>query len=139
MATVKPDFRGPALASLLASVLASVLALALGPAAAQAPAPATEAGVKPPPLPKPIQRRSVQQAIEPTPRIVTEGYRPTLTVRPPTPAPQPLAPPARMNSCGPGGCFDTGGARYNGNGIGNTLLSPNGQLCVKGVVNAQCF
>ncbi|GGE67192.1 hypothetical protein [Massilia psychrophila] len=134
MKTAKPDFRGPA----LASVLASVLALALGPAAAQAPAPATakEAGVKPPPVPKPIKRRSVQQAIEPTPRIVTEGYRPTATVRPPAAAPQP---PARMNSCGPGGCFDTGGARYNGNGGGNTLLSPNGQLCVKGVVNAQCF
>ena len=98
--------------------------------AAPAPAPA--------PARKLIKRRSVQQVIEPTPRIVTDGYRPTLTVRPPAALPGPLPPPTRMNSCDAGGCFDTGGVRYNG-GVGSTLLSPQGQLCTRGVVNAQCF
>jgi hypothetical protein len=136
METVKP-----------AVFAALTLALAFGLARAQAPvtpaAPtAQEANpaVKPPPTRKPIRRRSVQQIIEPTMPIVTEGYRPTLTVRPPaTPGAAPTqAPPVRMNTCGAGGCFDTGGARYNGSG-GSTLLSPKGQLCVQGAVNAQCF
>jgi hypothetical protein len=143
METVTPGF--------VALALALAFGLARAQAQAPAPAPATptareagaETGVKPPPNRKPIKRRSVQQVIEPTPRIVTEGYRPTLTVRPPAAmpapaAPSPGAPPVRMNTCGAGGCFDTGGARYNG-GVGNTLLSPKGQLCIQGAVNAQCF
>jgi hypothetical protein len=136
METVKPVFA------------ALALALAFGLARAQGQAPVTPTaptaqeanpGVKPPPTRKPIRRRSVQQIVEPTMPIVTEGYRPTLTVRPPaTPgAMPPQAPPVRMNTCGAGGCFDTGGARYNGSGA--ALLSPKGQLCVKGAVNAQCF
>ena len=139
MKTVKPAF------------IALTLALAFGVARAQAPAPATpaareagadagaEAAPKPPPARKPIKRRSVQQIIEPTPRIVIEGYRPTLTVRPPAaPGAAPSQAPVRMNTCGAGGCFDTEGARYNG-GVGNTQLSPKGQLCIQGAVNAQCF
>ncbi|MDB5936758.1 MAG: hypothetical protein JWQ01_4102 [Massilia sp.] len=94
----------------------------------------------PPPNRKPIKRRSVQQVIEPTMPIVTEGYRPTLVVRPPAALPTqvPSQPPVRMNSCDAGGCTDTGGARYN-SGVGNTLTGPQGQLCTKGLVNAQCF
>jgi hypothetical protein len=89
---------------------------------------------------KPIKRRSVQQIIGPTPPIVTEGYRPSLTVPPPAAMPAPSAPapgPVRMNSCDAGGCTDTSGARYNG--AGSTVIGPQGQLCTKGVVNAQCF
>jgi hypothetical protein len=159
METDKPDF----IASSLALVLAALLALALGPARAQeqatapaqaqppASAPATpkevgaDTAVKPPPKRKPSRRRSVQQVIEPTPPIVTDGYRPTLTVRPPAAPPGPASPPPsspRMTTCGAGGCFDSNGARFNGSGnggAGSTLLSPKGQLCVQGPVNAQCF
>jgi hypothetical protein len=103
--------------------------------------PAAEVPIQPAPPPnrKPIKRRSVQQVIEPTPPIVTEGYRPTLTVRPPAALPsasQQTQP--RLNSCDAGGCTDTSGARYNG-GVGNTLIGPQGQLCTKGIVGAQCF
>lgn len=128
-----------------------VLPLASAAAGAQQQAPADPPAAKeaaadpaaqpvPPPKRKPIKRRSVQQVIEPTPPIVTDGYRPTLVTRPPAAlpgtAPAPSSP--RMNSCDAGGCTDTSGARYNG-GVGNTLLSPQGQLCTKGVVSAQCF
>jgi hypothetical protein len=102
--------------------------------AAAAEAPATPAA---PLKRKPTKRRSVQQVIEPTPRIVTDGYRPALTVRPPATVPEPLPAPLRMNSCDAGGCYDTGGARYNG--VGTTLLGPQGQLCTRGAVTTQCF
>ncbi len=107
-----------------------------------APAPAPERSavpdVKPPPKRKPLKRRSVQQVIEPTPRIVTEPYRPILEVRPPAPLPQPIPGPVRMNSCDGAGCTDVNGNRFNG-GIGTTLIGPQGQLCNKGLVSAQCF
>ena len=126
-----------------ASLIALMLALSLASVGAQEQAPpakeaTADADVKPPPKRKPIKRRSVQQVIEPTPRIVTDGYRPTLTARPPAALPGPVPPPTRMNACDGGGCFDTGGARYNG-GVGPTVLSPQGQLCVKGAVTTQCF
>jgi hypothetical protein len=127
---------------LTALLLALSLAAAGVRAQEQAPAAqeaAAEAPAKPavPPKRKPVKRRSVQQVIEPTPPIVTDGYRPTLVVRPPAPSPLPVAPPVRMNSCDGGGCTDTSGARYNG--PGPAMTSPQGQLCVKGIVNAQCF
>lgn len=126
-----------ALSLALAGVRAQQQELAESPAEKVATA---EAPAKPavPPKRKPIKRRSVQQIIEPTPRIVTDGYRPTLEVRPPSALPAPVPGPVRMNSCDAGGCTDTSGARFNG-GVGNTLLGPQGQLCTKGVVNAQCF
>jgi hypothetical protein len=142
------DYLKPALTALLLAM--SLASAGVGaqertqtaPSAAQAPAAKTEPGpdAKPavPPKRKPIKRRSVQQVIEPTPRIVTDGYRPTLEVRPPSALPAPVAGPVRMNSCDAGGCTDTSGARFNG-GVGNTLIGPQGQLCTKGVVNAQCF
>jgi hypothetical protein len=86
-------------------------------------------------------RRSVQQVIEPTPRIgaATPSYGPTLTARPPPAALSgPPPSPVRINGCDAGGCNDTSGQRYNG-GVGNTLLGPQGQLCTKGVAGAQCF
>ncbi|MES2757539.1 MAG: hypothetical protein V4693_09215 [Pseudomonadota bacterium] len=128
------------------TAFAAAMALACGGAPAQQqPAPETPAAAAPakpvaPPNRKPIKRRSVQQVIESTPPIVTEGYRPTLVVRPPAVLPSALQPQPqpRINSCDAGGCLDTSGARYN-SGVGNTLIGPQGQLCTKGVVNAQCF
>ena len=98
-------------------------------------APAAPAPSKPR---KPIKRRSVQQVIEPTPRIGAEPYRPILEVRPPIPLPQTIPGPVRMNSCDGAGCTDVNGNRFNG-GVGTTLIGPQGQLCNKGPVTAQCF
>ncbi|HEU4376434.1 MAG TPA: hypothetical protein VFS02_23270, partial [Telluria sp.] len=72
-------------AMLLALPLASAGARAQEPPPV-APAPklvAPDAKPAVPPRRKPLKRRSVQQVIEPTPPIVTEGYRPTLVIRPP--------------------------------------------------------
>ncbi|WP_143752789.1 hypothetical protein [Massilia eurypsychrophila] len=144
------DYLKPVLATLLvamslttAGARAQEPALAPDTPAAGTPAkPAAEAPIKPAPPPnrKPIKRRSVQQVIEPTPPIVTDGYRPTLTVRSPAALPSASPPQSqpRLNSCDAGGCTDTGGARYN-SGVGNTLIGPQGQLCTKGIVGAQCF
>jgi hypothetical protein len=109
-------------------------ATAQAPATVRSPATPTRPAAR-----KPIKRRSVQQVIEPTPRIVTEPYRPALTVRPPPAAlSDPLPGPVRLNGCDGGGCSDLNGARYNG-GVGNSLIGPQGQLCTRGIVNAQCF
>jgi hypothetical protein len=136
-----------------ASLATMILALWLAPTGARAqqdvPKPAPEARQEkaelplkpvPPPNRKPIKRRSVQQVVESTPRIggATPSYGPTLTPRPPAASPGPLPAPVRINGCDAGGCNDTSGQRYNG-GVGNTLLSPQGQLCTKGAVGAQCF
>jgi hypothetical protein len=130
-----------------ALLLALSLAVACVPAqpqeldqspAEQAATPKAPAKPVPAPNCKPTRRRSVQQIIEPTPRIVTDGYRPTLVVRPPAALPAPVPGPVRMNSCDAGGCTDTSGARFN-SGTGATLTGPQGQLCTRGVVNAQCF
>lgn len=103
--------------------------------AAAVAAPAAPASSKPR---KPVKRRSVQQVIEPTPRIGAEPYRPILEVRPPIPLPQTIPGPVRMNSCDGAGCTDVNGNRFNG-GVGTTLIGPQGQLCNKGPVTAQCF
>jgi hypothetical protein len=133
------DYVKPAFAALM-------LALSLASAGLRAqeqppvvPEAAAEPPAKPavPPKRQPVKRRSVQQVIEPTPPIVTDGYRPTLVIRPPATLPSPVPPPVRMNSCDGGGCTDTSGVRYNG--AGAAVTSPQGQLCVKGIVNAQCF
>jgi len=132
MHTVQPGLTASAQA------LALALMLALTPAPAQTLPAARQADrgpvVAPPPAGKPVQRRSVRQTIEATPRIVTDGHRPTLRSGPPAPAP---APPFRLDTCDAGGCFDSSGARFNGGGA--PLLGPKGQLCTRGVVNAQCF
>ena len=137
MDTAKPAFAAPALALAMALMLMLMLASTPMPAGA-------EAVVKPPPVREVAKRRSVRQVIEPTPRIVTHGYRPTLGVGPPAlpltapPAlPGPPVPLLRLDTCDAGGCFDSGGARVNGGGA--ALLGPQGQLCMKGVLNAQCF
>ena len=132
----------------IAFLLACSLALANGhardqqrPEPAQKAAPASVPVSAAPPKArqsKPVKRRSVQQVIEPTPRIVTDPYRPILEVHPPVPLPQTIPGPVRMNSCDGAGCTDVNGNRFNG-GVGTTLIGPQGQLCNKGLVNAQCF
>jgi len=134
-------------AARLTLALALMLALTPAPVQAQTPPAARQAEhgrvVAPPPAGKPVQRRSVQQTIEATPRIVTDGDRPTLRPGPPAPTPAPTLAPTpslRLDTCDAGGCFDSSGARFNGGGgVGAPMLGPTGQLCTRGVVNAQCF
>lgn len=92
-----------------------------------------------PPHWKPTRRRSVQQVIEPTARIgsAAPAYVPAPAPQSPPAVPAPPA-PVRNRECDAGGCYDANGQRYNG-GVGNTLLGPQGQLCTRGVVGAQCF
>ncbi|HJV53836.1 MAG TPA: hypothetical protein VJ652_20385, partial [Noviherbaspirillum sp.] len=46
-------------------------------------------------------------------------------------------PPPTIGTCDPGGCWDTGGNRYNG---GNgTFLNGSGRLCQRNGVSIQCF
>jgi hypothetical protein len=111
-------------------------------AAAKPPAKAKEAKpVKPPP-----KRRAVWQVIDPVRPIgsaAPEPYRPTLTPPAPT-APLPSAitappPPGPVQlNCGPAGCSDMNGNRYQG-GVGNTLLDGQGRTCTRMGTTAQCF
>ncbi len=124
--------------ALIALLMACAFAYAQETPAPVAPEQTAGPEVKPPPKRKPLKRRSVQQVIEPTPRIGAEPYRPILEVRPPIPLPQTIPGPVRMNSCDAAGCTDINGNRFNG-GVGTTLIGPQGQLCNKGPVTAQCF
>lgn len=143
------DYLKPALTALiLVSTLLVAGSAAQERASAAAPqasapkaAPATPAQSAPKKK-KLAPRRPVQQQIArmpPAPPVATEGYRPALTPRAPLPpaAAGPAA-PAQLNSCDRGGCTDTGGVRYNG-GVGNTAVSPRGQLCTRGPGGMQCF
>jgi pyruvate/2-oxoglutarate dehydrogenase complex dihydrolipoamide acyltransferase (E2) component len=91
-----------------------------------------------------VRRRSVQQVIDgmpPSPRIATEGYRPTpYPAAPPAPGPQPVAPPppAQINSCIGAACTDASGALYNG-GVGNATINSQGRLCNRSATTMQCF
>lgn len=62
--------------------------------------------------------------------------------KPPAPvaAPRDLtpAPPSVIGVCDPGGCWDTGGNRYNG-GASGTFLNGSGRLCQRNGVSMQCF
>lgn len=136
---MKPSLIAPMLALSLALSLASAGAQEQTPATPPAAKGATATDVKPSPKRKPLRRRSVQQVIEPTPRIASDAYRPTLTARPPTARAAPGQPETapRMNTCDAGGCFDTNGARYNG--VGPAVLGPQGRLCTRGAVTTECF
>jgi hypothetical protein len=103
---------------------------------------------KPEPKKKPIKRRSVQQVIgsmPASPPIVTDGYRPTLTL--PSPATPSLTvgtpviappPPVQLNGCNAGGCNDVSGNHYSP-GVGNATVSPQGRLCNRVGNSMQCF
>jgi hypothetical protein len=46
--------------------------------------------------------------------------------------------PTPVTGCDPGGCWDTGGNRYN-SGAGNTYLNNAGKLCTRNGAWMQCF
>ncbi len=48
------------------------------------------------------------------------------------------APPPTIGTCDSGGCWDTGGNRYNG-GANGTFLNGSGRLCQRNGVSMQCF
>jgi len=62
--------------------------------------------------------------------------------KPPSAAPAPpvttTPPPPAVGICDPGGCWDTGGNRYNG-AAGGILLNGKGKPCVRNGVSIQCF
>jgi hypothetical protein len=86
---------------------------------------------------RPMPRRPVSQIIEAMPspaappRVAMPPLPPSAPLRAPS-APQPLG------NCGAGGCYDAGGA-WQGNGVGNTTVAPNGKLCQRNGIWLQCF
>ncbi|KIF83237.1 hypothetical protein [Noviherbaspirillum autotrophicum] len=48
------------------------------------------------------------------------------------------APAPTVGVCDPGGCWDTGGNRYNG-GANGTFLNGSGKLCQRNGTSMQCF
>lgn len=123
------------------------------------------AQTKPPPRRPP--RRSVEQILTPTPRILgsavpadavqgpgmmagagapvsagsgTLTYGPTLETR--VPPPSRAAPAGAVGTnpatCAGPNCLDGNGQRL-GTGIGTTAITPQGRLCTKGLVGVQCF
>jgi len=65
------------------------------------------------------------------------GLQPSLQPSLPSTVPGAAPPPALINQCGPAGCTDTSGARYNG--AGGALISPQGRLCSNNGVTVTCF
>jgi hypothetical protein len=89
------------------------------------------------PAQRPMPRRPVPQIVEPMP---SRAAPPRVAV-PPLPPSAPLrapSPPQPLGNCGAGGCYDAGGA-WQGNGVGNTTVAPNGKLCQRNGIWLQCF
>lgn len=93
-------------------------------------------------------RRAVDQVLTPTPRIVgsTPAGTPVLSDGPAhAAAPAPAAVPPRGSvpaTCSGNGCYDASGQRLGtgaGTGVGSPAVTPQGQLCTRGVVGVQCF
>ncbi|WP_426110952.1 hypothetical protein [Massilia sp. PWRC2] len=84
-------------------------------------------------------RRAVTQQLTPTPRILGSSATPAIASpgRPAVPAPvrQQGSVPATCNGAG---CVDASGQRL-GTGVGNAAVTPQGQLCTRGLVGVQCF
>jgi hypothetical protein len=89
------------------------------------------------PAQRPMPRRPVPQIVErmppssQPPRVAMPQLPPSAPLRVPS-APQPLG------NCGAGGCYDAGGA-WQGNGVGNTSVAPNGKLCQRNGIWLQCL
>jgi hypothetical protein len=96
------------------------------------------AALKPIAPARPSKRRSVSGSSNRRPHRRRRCRRTPAVRAPGAPLPEPLPAPVRFSGCDAGGCNDTSGQRYLG-GVGNTLLGPQGQLCTRGAVGAQCF
>jgi hypothetical protein len=131
-------------------ILALALALPLpapGHCAGAAPdrlraqqAPHTQVGDKKQALPP---RRSVPARIPETLIVPSTTTQVPLARPPSTTTPRPAPPaqadrPSPLTGCDPGGCWDSGGNRYNG-GAGNTYLNGAGKLCTRNGAWMQCF
>lgn len=85
-------------------------------------------------------RRSVP-AIPPATVATTPPVTvPLVSSRPPPVSTLPAQPnrPLPVTGCDPGGCWDTGGNRYN-NSAGNTYLNNAGRLCTREGAWIHCF
>ena len=146
------------LAALVAMAPATGSALAQSdpaPAATPVPTPTPAApSLTPAQKAKLAPRRPTRQIVGSPLPIVTEGYRPTLTARPASGAPDPVgtlpvhptpsnaAPPAPMpvpvGSCTAGGCTGADGVRYNA-GAAGVAVDPAGRTCHQVGTTMQCF
>jgi len=123
-----------------------------GPSAAEkttpAPQPKADARPRDPSARAPRSRRhAVAQVVTPTPRIMGSAaresgspvltYGPALQARPAQPAPESVR-GTLPATCTGAGCVDGAGQRLNP-GVGNTVTTPQGQLCTRGLVGVQCF
>jgi hypothetical protein len=91
------------------------------------------------PAKKPAKRRAVRQILDDEVRSAAPSavYAPQLTH--PGAVVQPMSGPASpvILNCVGASCADASGARFNG-GIGTTLISPQGKLCVDNGLTVQC-
>lgn len=135
--TLTPAPAAAAAASATAANHTNAARAAVPPASPRQHAAATVADVVPV---KPQPRRAVTQQLTPTPRILGSAARP-LTPDAASPALRPGAAPAQGSvpaTCGATGCVDVNGQRM-GTGVGNAVVTPQGQLCTRGLVGVQCF
>lgn len=148
----------PCIAALVALALATGSALAQtdpapAPTPVLAPTPAVQS-LTPAQKAKLAPRRPTRQIVGSPLPIVTEGYRPTLTVRPASGAPDPagtlpvhptpsnaapVAPlPVPVGICTAGGCTGADGVRYNA-GAAGVAVDPTGRTCHQVGTTMQCF
>lgn len=86
-----------------------------------------------------------KKAAAPRRAVTRNAERPVAPVAPSTSSAPVILPPysatapaPTIGTCDPGGCWDTGGNRYNG-GTNNTFLNGSGRLCQRNGVSMQCF
>jgi len=73
--------------------------------------------------------------MEKLPAPAVDAGRPVLPAPPTSPRP-PAPSPAPVTSCDPGGCWDSGGQRYNGSGA--VMIHGNGRVCQQVGSMMQC-
>ena len=101
--------------------------------------PADPKSVEQTPAKKPVKRRATRQVLDDDvrPAAPPAVYAPALTPRA-SALPVPGVAPGPVNiNCVGGTCTDANGGRYNG-GVGTSLISPQGRLCVDNGLTVQC-